>query len=201
MYILRNILAVLCMLFMSMMPILAQGNGEASATFGVTIPSFTRIEAITSPVLLANITDRTGNLHKNLSTRFRVMTNSAVEKKLYLKSHVVTDGGYEESMFMQGGQVYVAFANISKLPSSQALANCKMGSRPADSPGIVAYPLLSVTGAEHKFVDGSKYEVIVGNGTTNIDVNIGPFVQKSSFAANDKRGFYQTILSLTEADI
>ena len=201
MYIFKYILFLFALLMLSIPSSYAQGVGEASANFSVSIPRFINIQAITSPVLIANITDKTGNLHKNLSTTFRVTTNSAVERKLYLKSHVVTDGGYEDAMFIQGGQVYVAFANISKLPTSQALANCKMGASASSSPGIVAYPILSVTGAPHSFVDGSKYEVIVGNGKTDININVGANIQKSSFASNDKKGFYQTILSLTEADI
>ena len=174
----------------------------ASADFSFTLGEYVKVEPVTSPVLIANITDRTGNLHAPLSTQFRVITNTSEKKTLYLKSNVVTDGGYEESMFEQGGRVYIAFANIAKIPSSQALANCKIGSMPKDSPGIVAYPVLSVRGAESKFLSGkNKYELEVGNGTTYITVNVGSTVLRNSFASNDPRGFYQAILSLTEADI
>lgn len=174
----------------------------AQADFQFTLPTYTHILPITSPVLTANITDRTGNLHAPLMTRFRVITNSREEQTLYLKSNVITEGGYEESMFVQGGQVYIAFANLKKPPKSSSLANCKMGGQPDDSPGVVAYPVTSVTGAKNKFIPGkNKYEVYVGNGSTDISVNIGSSVLKSSFGGNDPRGFYQAVLSLTEADI
>lgn len=173
-----------------------------STTLSFAIPSFTRILPVTSPVLTANITNRTGNLHMPLSTTFRVITNSEKTQTLYLKAVVNTDAGLENSMFMQGGQVYIAFGNLTKIPQSHALANCKIGALPKDSPGIVAYPVLNINGAQHKFINGKdKYEVYVNNGKTDITVNVGSNVLRSSFAANDPRGFYQAILSLTEADI
>ena len=48
---------------------------------------------------------------------------------------------------------------------------------------------------------GGKYEMDINKGITYIDVNIGSNVLKTSFAANDRRGCYQAILSLTESDI
>ena len=121
---------------------------------------------------------------------------------MYLKANVITDGGFEESMFEQGGRVYIAFANLANKPKSQSLANCKMGALPKDSPGIVAYPVLSVTGAKSKYLQGKgKYEVYAENGTTFVTVNVGSNVLRSSFAGNDPKGFYQAVLSLTEADI
>ena len=175
---------------------------KASADLSFYVPSYMYITPTTSPVLTANITDRTGNLYAPLMTRFRVVTNSDKEQTLYLKSNVITEGGYEESMFIQGGQVYIAFANLRKPPKSSALASCKYGGMPEDSPGVVAYPVTSLTGAKHKFIPGkNKYEVYVGNGTTDVTVNVGSNVLRSSFGRNDPRGFYQAVLSLTEADI
>lgn len=172
-----------------------------STEFTINVPEYLNIRPITSPVLTANITNRTGNLYAPLSTRFRVATNTSKTKTLYLQSHVTTDGGYESSMFEQGGQVYIAFANLAKIPKASSLANCKIGSLPKDSPGIVAYPVTSVTGAEHRFVSGKEeYEVYVNNGITDITVNVGSNVLRNSFAANDPRGFYQATLSLTEAE-
>ena len=174
----------------------------ARADFQIEIPGYTKILPVTSPVLTANITDRTGNLLSPMLCRFRVITNRRDAQTLYLKSNVVTEGGYEESMFEQGGQVYIAFANLAKIPKSQSLANCKMGSMPDDSPGVVAYPVTSIIGAEHKFVPGkNKYEVYIGNGTTDVTVNVGSSVLKSSFGHNDPKGFYQAILSLTDTDM
>ena len=175
---------------------------QASADFSFYVPPYMYITPTTSPVLTANITDRTGNLHSPLMTRFRVITNSDKEQTLYLKSNVITESGYEESMFMQGGQVYIAFANLRKPPKSSALTSCKIGGMPDDSPGVVAYPVTSLTGAKHKFVPGkNKYEVYVGNGTTDVTVNVGSNVLRNSFGKNDPKGFYQAVLSLTEADI
>ena len=193
----KKFIVVLIAFLYSICTVLAE---EASANFNITLPAFVKIESVLSPVLVANITDRTGNLYAPLCSKFKVISNSAETKRLYLKANVATDSGLENSMFEQGGMVYIAFANLAKLPTSQSLANCKMGSLPKDSPGIVAYPVTSVIGAKHKFVK-DKYEVFVENGESFITINIGSNVQKNSFAANDARGFYQAILSLTEADI
>lgn len=182
-------------------PALAETH-SISTDFTINIPEYMNIRPITSPVLTAHITDRTGNMYMPLSSTFRVSTNASQTKTLYLQSNITTEGGYESSMFMQGGQVYIAFASLSKIPKSYALANCKMGGSPKDSPGVVAYPITSVHGAEHKYIPSkSKYEVYVENGTTDITVNVGANILRNSFAANDPRGFYQATLSLTEVDL
>lgn len=180
------------------------GNpNSASAQLSFTIPSFTNITPVTSPVLTANITDKTGNLYSPLSTTFRVITNSTDEKTLYLKANVLTQDGYDEAMFQQGGQVYIAFANLRRMPTSGALNNCKMGGDNTSSPGIVAYPVISITGTETKqyLSSKNKYELSVKGGTSYVTVNVGTNVLPSSFGSNDPRGFYQAVLSLTEADI
>jgi len=177
-------------------------ENSASADFSFTIPEYVQINPVTSPVLTANITDKTGNLAAPMMTEFRVISNSPEDKTLYLKSSVLTDGGYEESMFQQDGMVYVAFANITKIPTSRALANCKNGSAAINSPGVVAYPIVSISGGKSKFNPSkNKYEIIAGSGTSYIKVLIGQNVQRSSFASNDPKGFYQAVLALTEADI
>ena len=173
-----------------------------SAEYTIPVPHYMHITPVTSPVLTANITNRTGNLYVPLSSRFRVATNTSQTQTLYLQANVTTQGGYESSMFMYGGQVYIAFASLSKVPTSTALNNCKNGGMPKDSPGVVAYPVTSVYGADHKFIPGrGKYEVYVDNGITDITVNVGTNVLRSSYAGNDPKGFYQATLSLTEADI
>ena len=175
---------------------------SASVNLSFHIDEYIKIEPITSPVLIANITDKTGNLNTPLSTKFRVISNSYEKKTLYLKSNVITEGGYEESMFEAGGRVYIAFANLSKLPKSTALINCKAGGKFTDSPGIVAYPITSIYGAKSDFNKGkNKYEITVENGTTFVSVNVGANVLPASYGPNDPQGFYQAILSLTEADI
>lgn len=186
---------------MSCFSAFAAGN-TASSDFSITLPAFVKVESISSPVLVANITDRTGNLRAPLSSTFRVISNGAETKTLYLNAHTVTQGGYEPAMFEQGGRVYIAFANLAKMPQSQALANCKIGGMPKDSPGIVAFPVDTISGAKYKYLNSkNKYEVYAENGTTYVTVHIGQNVLRSSFAANDPRGFYQAVLSLTEADI
>lgn len=177
-------------------------ENTASMDFNITVPAYVHIQSVTSPVLVANITDKTGNLYAPLYSKFKIITNSRDKKTLYLKANTVTDGGYEEAMFEQGGRVYIAFANLAKTPKSQALANCKMGALPNQSPGIVAYPVNSILGAENKYISSkNKYEIYVNNGTTFLTVNVGSNVLKSSFSSNDPKGFYQAVLSLTEADI
>lgn len=201
MNIFKKALSVLGILFLAAIPCFAESH-MATTEFSVSVPEYMNIKPITSPVLTAHITNHTGNLHVPLSTRFRVTTNTTQTKTLYLQANTTTQGGYESSMFSQGGQVYVAFASLSKVPTSTALANCKIGSMPKDSPGVVAYPITSVYGAEHKFIPGkNKYEVYINNGITDVVVNIGTNVLRNTYAANDPRGFYQATLSLTEADI
>ena len=58
---------------------------EASMDFELEFPEFLRIQTVTSPVLIANITDKTGNLYAPLSSRFKVISNSSKTKTLYLK--------------------------------------------------------------------------------------------------------------------
>lgn len=98
-----------------MLSAFAESN-SASATFSVNLPRFVKVEAVSSPVLTANITDRTGNLYSPLSTTFKVISNSTETTNLYLKANVITDGGFEEAMFEQGGRVYIAFANLANRP-------------------------------------------------------------------------------------
>ena len=181
----------------------ALADGQcASTTLSFNISPYFNIQAVTSPVLVANIYNRTGNLDFPLSTKFKVVSNMSEAKKLYLKAEVNNDAGKESAMFEHCGRVYVAFGNMQKIPKSSSLANCKIGSMPKESPGIVAYPIASIKGAKSTYIRGKeKYEIPVKNGTTYITVNIGSHVLKSSFASNDPNGAYQAILSLTEADM
>ena len=175
---------------------------SASIDFSFTIDPYMQIQTLTSPVLIANITDKTGNLYTPLFSKFRVISNSGDTKTLYLKANTITEHGNESAIFSTNGRVYIAFSNVKNKPTSQSLTNCKYGAHPNESPGVVAYPITSVLGTKTKYVQGGdKYEVYVGNGTTDITVNIGSQVLRSSFGTNDPKGFYQATLSLTEADI
>lgn len=175
---------------------------EASLNFSVTLPEYIQIQTITSAILIANITDRTGNLYSPLSSRFKIISNTDERKTLYLKSEAITENGNEESMFKMNGRVYVAFTNVNNRPKSQALINCKNDSNPKESPGVVAYPITSILGAETQFDQSlNKYKVFIENGTTNLIVNIGSHVLRNSFDSNDPNGFYQATLSLTESEI
>ncbi len=175
---------------------------DASMDFELMFPEFLKIETVTSAILTANITDKTGNMYAPISSKFKVISNCSETKTLYLKSNSVTENGNEESMFEMGGQVYIAFTNVSTKPRSEALANCKMGTHPKLSPGVVAYPITSIIGAEAQYQHGQgKYKVFINNGRTDILVNIGSNVLKNSFDKNDPKGFYQATLSLTESEI
>lgn len=199
---LRNIFIALFITFISITGAFAEEPKSASVEFSVNLPKYLQIDTVTSAVLTANITDRTGNLYAPLSTRFKVISNSRETEKLYLKAEAITENGYELAMFQYGGRVYVAFTNIARKPTSQALASCKMGLASKDSPGVVAYPINSILGVKSKFrSDLEKYELDIENGVTNIDVNIGSHVLRNSFGKNDPIGFYQATLSITEADI
>lgn len=198
----KYIFLVLLVVIMNIGNVFAEVQNTQSMEFMIHVDEFIKIEAVNSSVLTANITDRTGNLYAPLVSRFKVISNTSDTKTLYLKANTITENGNEEAMFEMGGRVYLAFSNIEKRPSSEALANCKMGTHPDYSPGVVAYPISSILGAKHKYLRGEgKYAVYVENGTTNITVNVGLNVLKTSFAKNDPNGFYQATLSLTEADI
>lgn len=199
---LRNIFIALFIAFTSITGVVAGESKQASLEFSINLPRYLQIDTVTSAVLTANITDRTGNLYAPLSTRFKIISNSNETQKLYLKASALTDNGNESSMFQYGGRVYIAFTNVTHKPRSQALANCKMGSMPKDSPGVVAYPINSILGVESKYrPDIEKYELEIEGGVTNIDVNIGSHVLRNSFGKNDPLGFYQATLSITETDI
>jgi len=175
---------------------------SASLNFSVELPGYFQISNLTSPVLNAHITDKTGTLYSPLYSKFRVISNISDEKTIYLKAITTTENGVEEAMFDQNGRVYIAFSNIISKPKSDALANCKYGSNPNASPGVVAYPVSSIVGVKHRYLRGrGKYEIYINNGITDISVNIGTHVLKNSFGENDPKGFYQATLLLTEADI
>ena len=175
---------------------------RASIEFSIDIPPYMEIQTITNSVLTAHITDDTGNLYSPLQSRFKIISNHSEEQTLYLKANTITENGYENAFFQRGNIVYVAFSNIEKKPTSEALANCKNGARAKESPGVVAYPIIGIYGAKNKFkAEKNKYELYVNNGVTDILVNVGQNVLKSSFASNDPKGFYQATLSITEADI
>jgi hypothetical protein len=195
----KNIFIAVLLFFMTHTAALAE---RASVDFSITLPEYIQIQTVSNAVLIANITDKTGNLFAPITSRFRVISNSNSTKTLYLKSEAITENGNEESMFKMGGRVYVAFANVKTKPSSQALMNCKLGSHPKESPGVVAYPINSILGAKSQFDQGlGKYKIFIEAGITNIVVNIDSHVLRNSFDSNDPRGFYQATLSLTESEI
>lgn len=195
----RNIFITLFLIFTNICGVFAK---DASMNFDIQFPEFLRIQTVTSAVLIANITDKTGNLYSPLSSRFKVISNSDQARTLYLKSESITENGKEDSMFETGGRVYIAFTNINKTPTTEALANCKMMTHPKYSSGVVAYPITSILGAKTEYDKSiNKYKVYVNNGTTNITVNVGSHVLKNSFDKNDPKGFYQATLSLTESEI
>ena len=196
----RNIFIALFALFINICNV--YGANQASMNFEFVLPEFLKIQTVTSPILTANITDKTGNLYAPLYSRFKVISNCSETKTLYLKSESITESGYEDSMFEVGGSVYVAFTYVNKSPRSEALANCKMGTHPKYSPGVVAYPITSIIGAKSEYSRSiNRYKVYINNGITNISVNLGTHVLKNSFDKSDPRGFYQATLSLTESEI
>lgn len=197
----RNIFIALFMAITTMSPSFATSQ-VAQAELALNFKEFLRIQTVTSAVLVANITDKTGNLYAPLTSRFKVISNSGHTQTLFLKAEALTEGGNESAMFEAGGRVYVAFTNINKKPTSSDLANCKMGTDPKYSPGVVAYPVTSIMGVKSQYQRGQgKYKIYINNGTTDISVNIGSHVLRNSFDSNDPQGFYQATLSLTESEI
>lgn len=195
----KNLLVTLFLIIFNIQNVFAE---SASVDFVIEMPAYLKIQSLTGEVLTANITDRTGNLFAPLVSKFRVISNMPEVTTLYLKANALTDAGNEPAMFERGGVVYIAFTNAQNKPKSQSLTNCKLGGRAEDSPGVVAYPIYSIIGAEHEYQpNDDRYEVYVQNGNTDITVNIGNNVLRSSFASNDPNGFYQATLLLTESDI
>ena len=175
-------------------------QNQINTEFQIHIPKFLSIKPITSPVLYANITNRTGNLYSPLSATFRVVTNTQELETLYLSGKVDTLSGKEDGFFELGGQVYLAFTYVSGMVEHSDLVRCKIGEK--ESKGVVAYPVLYVNGADSKFIPSKdKYEINVGNGVHNITVYIGSNVLWSSFDLLDKNGLYKAEITLTEADI
>lgn len=197
-FFIKNIIILLALITCST-SVFAEG---ASMDFSINLSEYLQIQTITSPVLTANITDNTGNLLSPLFSKFKVVSNNPDTKTLYLRANTLTQNGNEEAIFEMNGRRYIAFANLEAKPTGQSLANCKLGTHPKESPGIVAYPITSILGAKTKYVRGQgKYEVYVDSGVTYITVNIGSNVLRSSFASNDPKGFYQATISLTESEI
>ena len=191
---------LLFILFLLLSHDVALGQGHQIETiFQVQVPSYLTISPITSPILTAHVYNNTGNLFAPLSVKYRVVTNKP-QATLYLTAKTSTESGEENALFSQGNQVYMAFGNIQELPTSQALLGCKFGN---ESKGVVAYPVTSVYGANNKFISSKeKYEVYISsNGLHEIVLTVGPNVLRSSFDSKDKKGFYQTRVLLTEADI
>ena len=195
-------LIILVLLLLNINIAQAEERKQASANFSISLPSYMQIISVTSPVLTVNITDDTGNLYAPIQSRFRVISNNNEKQTLYLKANTVTQNGQESAMFSYGGRTYIAFAHVEKKPTSQSLANCQLGGARKDSPGVVAYPITSILGAEHRYKRAIRgYEVFVGSGVTDIAINVGSNVLVNSFDKNDPKGFYQATLTLTEADI
>ena len=195
----RNVILVFFIILLNSLTVLAH---DASVDIALEFPEYFKIETVTSPILTANITDDTGNLYAPLSSKFKVISNSRETKEIYLKSESFTESGAMPSMFARGGRVYIAFTNVNKKPTNQALINCKNGSRAKESPGVVAYPITSIVGARTQYQYGkNNYKVFIENGITDILVNVGSHVLLNSFDKNDPRGFYQATLTLTEAEI
>mgnify|MGYP003336940209 CR=1 FL=1 len=120
----RLFYTVFTILFACNLTAMATSN-TASETYSFTLGEYMKIEPVTSPVLIANIVDRTGNLYMPLMTQFRVLSNSGEQKKLYLKAEVNVEGGRESAMFSQGGNVYIAFTNLLCLGSTYFLVNSR----------------------------------------------------------------------------
>ena len=69
----KNIIIVLFIMLSSILSSFAQ---EASMDFNIELTEYIQIQTVTSAVLIANITDKTGNLYSPLSSRFKVISNS-----------------------------------------------------------------------------------------------------------------------------
>lgn len=197
----QKIYIVLFLALATIMPSFA-ASPTAQADMALEFKDFLKIQTVTSNVLTANITDKTGNLYAPLSSRFKVISNSGHTQTLFLRAEALTESGNEPAMFDVGGRVYIAFTNVNNKPKNSDLENCKMGTDPKYSPGVVAYPITSIIGVKNQYQrNEGKYKIFINNGTTDISVNIGSHVLRNSFSSNDPQGFYQATLSLTESDI
>ena len=168
----------------------------ASVEFNIVIQEYLSIQS-PNQVLVANIINDNGILDQPLNTRFKIISNTNNTKTLYLKATTMTEDGVYNSMFYKNGMVYLAFSNIKNKPKTKELYTCMYG---GDGKNVVAYPIININGAKHKYTY-NKYEVYINNGITDLYVTVGTNPLCSSFSNKDDKGFYQTTLHLTEVDI
>lgn len=172
---------------------------QCSTQMSVTIPKFINIIPITSNTININIRNNNGILDMNPYCEWRVISNNP-NTILNLRAESITNDGVSNSMFMIGNTVYLAFTNILNKPSELSLNNCKNGLN--NNPNIVAYPIISIHGAEYKYNKSvDKYKILMNNEDINIKLNIGTIPLSTSWDKGDKKGIYQTTLYLTEGDI
>ena len=122
----KNLFTVVVILMLASCKAFAE---SASIEFSINVKPYMEIQTLTNPVLIANITDKTGNLYAPLFSKFRVISNSGETKTLYLKAHTITEHGNESAIFSSNGRVYIAFSSVNNKPTSQSLANLQNGFR------------------------------------------------------------------------
>lgn len=162
----------------------------ATTDFSITIPAYTSIQPLTSTILTANL--RNDYVTNPLHVKYKVVTN-VPENTLYLTTKSLADGGYEHSMFEYGGREYIALTSVFNQASLQNLTEAKYNLK---APNVLILPVVSVTGAEHKF-RRDKYEIYIKNGIYYIDMNVGLVAP----IRGNKDGMYQATVYLTETEI
>ena len=182
----RLLLLLLCLLGTKAFAV----SNSAMLELSFTIPSYLRIEPLTSTVLTANL--RNDYVLNPLYVRYKVISNIP-ETTLYLTSKSLVDGSYEHSMFAHGGSTYIVFTSVDGRASLQNLTEAKYNLKALNT---LVLPILSVTGAEHKFLH-DKYELYIKNGSHYIDVHIG----LSPVVRGNKNGMYQATIYLTKSEI
>ena len=73
----KNLIFLLMLFVLMPLKVFAE---SASIEFSLTVDPYMEIQTLTSPVLIANITDKTGNLYSPLFSKFRVISNSGDTK-------------------------------------------------------------------------------------------------------------------------
>ena len=66
----------------ALMSFLQVSAESATSELNFVLPSYVNIQSVLSPVLIANITNRNGDLQVPLCSKFKVITNSAETKTL-----------------------------------------------------------------------------------------------------------------------
>ena len=80
---------ILLLVFLLNIGLAFGASNSVTTDLSFNLAEYIKIESVTSPVLVANITDNTGNLYQPISSKFKVITNTYRPKYIYLIVYLV----------------------------------------------------------------------------------------------------------------